>query len=194
MQLIAKIIERLALAILLVGGLGLLMSMFLGVGDVIGTQFLASPLPGAKELTESTMVLIVFGALTYAQIQRSHIRVELLYTRMGPRGRAAMDVIADLAALLFFSLLLWQAINEAIFSVQLNEATVGLIRFPLYPARIILAAGTALLIVRLLIDLIQDLQRVRTGEELEAPVDDPAAMTLEGLSTGSETNGGTAKD
>ncbi|MEM9357357.1 MAG: TRAP transporter small permease [Pseudomonadota bacterium] len=194
MHLIAKIIERLALVILLIGGLGLLMSMFLGVGDVIGTQFLASPLPGAKELTESTMVLIVFGALTYAQIQRSHIRVELLYTRMGPRGRAVMDVIADIAALLFFSLMLWQAINEALFSIQLKEATVGLIRFPLYPARIILAAGTALLIVRLLIDLLQDLQRVRTGEELESPADDPAAMTLEGLSTEPESNGGTAKE
>ena len=53
------------------------------------------------EMTESTMVLIVFGALTYAQIQRSHIRVELLYTRMGPRVQAAMDVATDLAALSF---------------------------------------------------------------------------------------------
>ena len=149
------------------------MSMFLGVGDVIGTQFLGAPLPGAKELTESTMVLIVFGALAYAQIQRSHIRVELLYTRMGPRTQAAMDVVADLAALLFFSLLLWQAINEVQLSIQFGEATVGLIRFPLYPARIILAAGTALLIVRLLIDLAQDLDRVRTGAPPPSPHDMP---------------------
>ena len=163
MKLFATLLERLALLILLIGGLGLLMSMFLGVGDVIGTQMLETPLPGARELTESTMVLIVFGALTYAQIQRSHIRVELLYTRLGPRAQAVMDVCADLAALAFFSLLLWQAINEAIVSVGLNEATVGLIRFPLYPARIVLAAGTALLILRLLIDLIEDADRIRTG-------------------------------
>ena len=194
MQQVAKVIERLALAILLIGGLGLLMSMFLGVGDVVGTQFLKSPLPGAKELTESTMVLIVFGALTYAQIQRSHIRVELLYTRMGTRGRAMMDVIADLAAMLFFSLLLWQAINEAIFSIQLKEATVGLIRFPLYPARIILAAGTALLILRLLIDLIQDLQRARTGEETSTPIEGSNNMAIEGLSSGSDQSDTAAKE
>lgn len=194
MKPIARVLERLALAILLIGGLGLLMSMFLGVGDVIGTQFLKSPLPGAKELTESTMVLIVFGALTYAQIQRSHIRVELLYTRMGPRTRAVMDVIADLAAILFFSLLLWQAINEAMFSIQLKEATVGLIRFPLYPARIILAAGTALLIVRLLIDLYEDLQRVRTGDELSPPPTDPSHTTLKGLSTEADQTNTVAKE
>ncbi len=170
------------------------MSMFLGVGDVIGTQFLKSPLPGAKELTESTMVLIVFGALTYAQIQRSHIRVELLYTRMGPRTRAVMDVIADLAAILFFSLLLWQAINEAMFSIQLKEATVGLIRFPLYPARIILAAGTALLILRLLIDLYEDLKRVRTGDELAPPPTDPSHTTLKGLSTEADQTNTVAKE
>ncbi|MGI9424609.1 MAG: TRAP transporter small permease subunit [Hyphomicrobiaceae bacterium] len=168
MKILSAILERLALVTLLVGGFGLIMSMFLGVGDVVGTQVLLTPLPGARELTESTMVLIVFGALTYAQIQRSHIRVELLHSRMGPRTQAAMDVAADLAALLFFSLLLWQAIHEALLSIQLGEATVGLIRFPLYPARIILAAGTALLILRLLIDVIEDIARIRTGEQAAA--------------------------
>lgn len=192
MKLFATLLERLALLILLIGGLGLLMSMFLGVGDVIGTQMLKTPLPGARELTESTMVLIVFGALTYAQIQRSHIRVELLYTRLGPRAQAVMDVCADLAALAFFSLLLWQAINEAIVSVGLNEATVGLIRFPLYPARIVLAAGTALLILRLLIDLIEDADRIRTGVPLKTvqvtiPVTPLATTTGDG-DKASETN------
>ena len=118
------LLERLALAILLIGGVGLMASMFLGVGDVVGTQILEQPLPGARELTESTMVLIVFGALTYAQIQRSHIRVELLYTRMGPRVQAMMDVATDLAAILFFGLLFWQAVNEVQISIEIGESTV----------------------------------------------------------------------
>jgi TRAP-type C4-dicarboxylate transport system permease small subunit len=160
------LLERLALAILLIGGVGLLMSMFLGVGDVVGTQVLKTPLPGARELTESTMVLIVFGALTYAQIQRSHIRVELLYTRMRPRVQALMDVVTDLAAIVFFGLLFWQAINEVKISWEIGESTVGLIRFPLYPARIILAVGTGLLIIRLTLDLMIDIRRVSTGEPL----------------------------
>lgn len=166
MQKFNHLLERFALVILLIGGTGLMMSMFLGVGDVVGTQFLKQPLPGARELTESTMVLIVFGALTYAQIQRSHIRVELLYTRMGPRVQAAMDVVTDIAAIVFFGLLFWQAINEVQISWEIDEATVGLIRFPLYPARIILAAGAGLLILRLIIDMFSDLRRVATGERL----------------------------
>ena len=164
MKTFNHLLERFALLILLIGGTGLLMSMFLGVGDVVGTQVLQQPLPGARELTESTMVLIVFGALTYAQIQRSHIRVELLYARMGPRVQAAMDVVTNLAAIVFFGLLFWQAVNEVIISWEIDESTVGLIRFPLYPARIILAVGTGLLIVRLILDTFVDLRRISTGE------------------------------
>ena len=190
MKILSNVLERLALAILLVGGVGLLMSMFLGVGDVVGTQFLQSPLPGARELTESTMVLIVFGALAYAQIERSHIRVELVYSRMGPRTQAFMDVVSDVAAILFFSLLLWQAINEAILSVQLGEATVGLIRFPLYPARIILVVGTGLLILRLLIDVCVDIDRVRTGAPLVVEHRVLSEIPISGLSTRNDQSNG----
>ncbi|GHD62268.1 hypothetical protein GCM10017083_50860 [Thalassobaculum fulvum] len=179
MQLISKILERLALAVLLVGGIGMLISMFLGTADVIGTQVLSQPVPGAREITESTMVLIVFGALTYGQIRRSHIRVELLYTRLPPRGRAALDILADLCGLLFFGLLLWQAINEAEFSMQIGEATDGLIRFPLYPARIILATGTALLLVRLVLDVVVDLGHLIAGTEIEQRIDPAYADLIE---------------
>lgn len=167
MKILSNLLERVALAVLLVGGLGMLISMFLGVADVIGTQILDSPVPGAKEITESTMTLIVFGALTYAQIRRSHIRVELLYTHTGPRMQAVLDVVADLAGLVFFGLLFWQAYQEAEYRYLINERTDGLIRFPLYPARIVLAAGTGLMILRLALDAVIDLRRVVTGEPPE---------------------------
>lgn len=170
--LIARVVERLAFAVLLVGGLGMLMSMFLGVADVVGTQILRVPVPGPRELTESTMVVIVFGALTYAQIRRAHIRVELIYLRTPPRVQAASDVLAGTCGLVFFGLLLWQSWNEALYSWQIDEATVGLIRFPLWPARFVLAAGTGLLVVRLALDVIQDVPRIATGAPHE--ISDPS--------------------
>jgi TRAP-type C4-dicarboxylate transport system permease small subunit len=172
-KLISRIVERLALIVLLIGGLGMLMSMFLGVADIVGTQVLLIPVPGPRELTESTMVLIVFGALAYAQIRRAHIRVELVYFRMPPRVRAVMDVITDVAAIVFFGLILSQAISEAMYSLQIGEATVGLIRFPLWPARFTLAAGCALVMVQLALHLIEDLIRIKTGAGLE---NDPAGI------------------
>lgn len=163
MTSLARLLEPVALAILLVGGLGLIASTFLGTADVVGTQILGTPVPGATELTESTMVLIVFGALAYTQIRRSHIRVELLYVRVGARGQAVMDILANAMGLLFFSLLLWQAVNEARFSIEIDESTFGLVRMPLWPARIVLAAGTGLLILQLLLDMVVDIGRLARG-------------------------------
>ena len=157
MNVLGRILERLALIVLLIGGAGMLMAVFLGTGDVFGTQGFGQPIAGTRELTESTMVLIVFGALAYAQIRRSHIRVELLYTRLSARGRAAMDIVADIAALVFFGLMCWQAVGEAQYSYQLGEVTDGRIEVPLIPARFILVAGTAIMIVRLVFDLIADI-------------------------------------
>ena len=117
-----------SLFVLLVGGIGTIIAMLMGVMEIVGNQIIGIAVPGARELTESVMVLIVFGALAYAQLRRRHIRVELVYVRMGPETRAAMDVIADLAALLFFGLLLWQAYREVEFSLMFGEATDGLIR------------------------------------------------------------------
>ena len=167
-KLLSRIVERLALIVLLVGGLGMLFSMFLGVADIVGTQVLLIPVPGPRELTESTMVLIVFGALAYAQIRRAHIRVELLYLKMPPRGRAVMDVITDLAAIAFFGLILSEAISEAQYSYQIKEATTGLIRFPLWPARFTLVTGCSLMILQLCLHLIEDLIRIRTGDDIES--------------------------
>jgi TRAP-type C4-dicarboxylate transport system permease small subunit len=151
--------EQLALLVLLVGGFGTLVAMFLGTADVIGTQVFLTPVPGAREITESTIVLIVFGGLAYAQMRNNHIRVEIFYDYAGPRTRSAMDCIAYLMALIFFSLLIWQATNELLFSWEIGEATLGIVRIPLWPTRLILALGTALLLIQLVIDLIAALQR-----------------------------------
>ena len=66
-------------------------------------------------------------------------------------------------ALLFFGLLFWQASFEAMFSWGIDESTFGLIRLPLWPARFILAGGTALLIIQLFYDLVIDVRKVLSG-------------------------------
>ena len=162
-------LQRLALGLLLMGATGTIVSMFLGVADVIGTEFFDRPVPGALEITESTMVLIVFGALAYAQMQRAHIRVELLYGHVGPRARSFMDAVTHAVALAYFALLAWQGVGEARYSWEIREATMGTIRFPLYYARWLLVLGSVLLVVQLARDVISDLRRMWRGEPPPPP-------------------------
>jgi TRAP-type C4-dicarboxylate transport system permease small subunit len=161
---LSALLQHLALGLLLLGSVGMVVSMLLGTADVVGTDFFGKPVPGALEVTESTMVLIVFGALAYAQIRRAHIRVELLYAAVGNRAKGCMDAVAHATALVFFALLAWQGFGEASYSWEISEATLGTIRFPLYPARSLLVVGTALLLVQLVLDVIADLGRTWRGE------------------------------
>lgn len=173
MELLDKVVERIATVVLVVGGIGMLIVMFMGAGDVVGTQFIGWPLPGAKESTESTMVLIVFGSLAYAQIRRQHIRVELVYTRQSPRVKAALDAVSNLLAMVFFGILCWQTFGEAVASWSVWEADVGLIRFPLYPAKSIVVLGSAVMVVQLGLHLFHSVQRLRGGEVPETPEEVP---------------------
>ncbi len=153
MTLARNVVRKLAFLAVVFGGIGLLIAMFLGVADVIGTQF-NHPVPGALEVTQSTIVLIVFGGLTFAQIRHSHIRVELFYLRAGPKLQSSMDIVTLTMAIIFFALLAWQGYLEAEYSWEIGEATSGLVQFPLYPARYVLTFGACLFLVQLALDLI----------------------------------------
>jgi len=174
MQWLSEKLQRLAVGMILLGSLGMMISMLICVADVTGTNFLEWPVPGTLEITESTMVLIVFGALAFTQEKRGHIRVEILHGYMSPRIQSLMDAITHALAFVFFVLLGWQSIGELSYSWEMREATMGAIRFPLYPARFLLTAGTALVIARLALDVISDFGRMWRGEgppQAHAPAD-----------------------
>ena len=164
MQTFSAWLGRLALWLLLLGTVGMIAAMLVGVADVVGTEFLGRPLLGTLEFTESTMVLVVFGALAYAQERRAHIRVELLYSFVGPRGKSFMEAVTHIVAFIFFALVAWQGYVELLYSWEIKESTMGSVRFPLYPARVLLLVGVALLLLRLAIDIAQDIGRLRRGE------------------------------
>jgi len=174
MQWLGMKVQRLAVGMILLGSVGMMVSMLICVADVTGTNFLQWPVPGTLEITESTMVLIVFGALAFTQAKRGHIRVEILHGYMSPRIQSLMDAITHALAFVFFVLLGWQSIGELSYSWEMREATMGAIRFPLYPARFLLTAGTALVIAQLALDVISDFGRMRRGEgppQAHAPAD-----------------------
>ena len=153
MRRCAEILRRLAVGLVLLGSIGMMLSMLICFADVVGTNFFDWPVPGTLEITESTMVLIVFGALAYTQEKRGHIRVEILHGFMSARGKSLADLFTHFLALVFFVLLAWYSFGELSYSWEIGEATMGTIRFPLYPARTLLA-----------LDVIADFGRARRGE------------------------------
>ena len=130
-------IERTAAFCAAISVLGM---MLVGAVDVIGTA--------AYELTEALMVASIFLALALSQREGKQIRVELLTERMGPRGRAILDMLAEFLSCVVYAVIAWYGCKEAATSWQISELTAGLVRFPLWPSKLALGLGAALMAVQ----------------------------------------------
>jgi TRAP-type C4-dicarboxylate transport system permease small subunit len=122
--------------------------MLVGALDVIGTAGFNRPVPGAYELTEVLMVASVFLALALSQREGRQIRVTLLAERLPPRGRAVLDVFAELFSVLVYAVIAWYGWGMAAESWHAGELSSGLLRFPLWPSKLALGLGASLMTIQ----------------------------------------------
>lgn len=130
-----------------IAGLGVLLMMLIGGIDVITTKALSWPIPGAYEITETLMVATVFLALALSQREKRQIRVELITEKLGRGKRLFFDAIAEVFSLAMYGLIAWFGIQAAWESVQIGEFSSGIVKLPIWPAKIALAVGAALMCI-----------------------------------------------
>ncbi|QSB16615.1 TRAP transporter small permease [Natronosporangium hydrolyticum] len=112
------------------------------VVDIVGRTFFNAPMRGTVELTELAVVILVYLGLSYAESRDSHIAVDLLYQRLGVRGRLLLRVFAGAVSLLVISVLTWRLF---VYAGQLDTGgyTTGILRLPLYPVALLAVLGAA---------------------------------------------------
>ncbi len=151
--------DRINIGVAASAAVAVLLCMVLGTADVLAARLLNRPLAGTIEATAMLVVLMVFGPLALIQREKSHIRVELVYELLGDRGRAILDVVASALGIVFFVLIGWYGWQNALSSVAIAEAAAGLVRFPIYPAKLILALAVSVLVLQLIRDLWESLRK-----------------------------------
>lgn len=157
----ARLVERVgsALAVLSAVLIGVL-----AVGttvNVLSRALLGEPIPGVIDLGSLLAVVAVFAALAEAERSESHVRVQLVTSRI-PRRAArytralAMSICAATAALMAHATWL-----RAFESLAVGETQVSALRWPVWPVRLMIAAGLTLLVLMLAIKAI----RYATGRQ-----------------------------
>lgn len=137
-----------------IAGLGILAMMLVGATDVLGLFLFNRPLPGAFEFTEALMVGSVFFAIAGAQANRSHVRVQVFVHLMPAWLGATLDRVGDFLTFCLFGLIAWIGWRMAAESIAVGEYSSGLIRFPVWPAKISLALGASLMTIQALFDTV----------------------------------------
>ena len=136
-------------------GSALVLLALIGTADVIGSQFLGTPVPGTLEIGASLMVAGIALGLPMAQHARNHVRVEIFVDRFPPRVRAALDVVAQLSLALMLAGIAWMGWRMFLTSLATNEFSQGLIEIAMWPARLALALGATLAVVQTIVLIVR---------------------------------------
>lgn len=137
-----------------VGVVFLAVMMFLTTADVCLRYFFNRPLLGAFELTEFMMAILVSLGIGYTALEKGHVSVELVVNLLPRKTRAILNSIINLISLCFFSLLTWQSVLQAQTQAASGQ-TSSLLYIPVFPFIWVLAIGSGLLSLILLLNFFE---------------------------------------
>ncbi|MEY8828891.1 TRAP transporter small permease [Sedimentitalea sp. XS_ASV28] len=158
----------------LCGAVAVLFLAFLMFGitvDVFARVVGGRSISGIFEMSELSLVMIVFMGAMWAQRDRAHIRVNILSQRMkGPSHRLVMG-LAWLCGALALAMIAWPATQEAIYSVSILEFRWGYTQVPIWWTKVGVALGLWLAAVQMCFSALD----VFVNDEIEQPAGDAQA-------------------
>lgn len=129
--------------------------MLLTVVDVFLRYFFNAPIIGATEISRLLMIIIVFPALGWAAIDRVHIRVDLVVSRIPPRMQAIFGSITFLFALVTYCIITWQSFLEA---AVVNRQT-SLLHLSFTPFYWVMSVGLAIFCLAIAALVVEDIAK-----------------------------------
>jgi TRAP-type C4-dicarboxylate transport system permease small subunit len=100
------------------------------------------------------MVVITVLAMSSLQARRRNIAVDLVSRRLPEAGQRWILLLSNLIGLVLFGLIAWQGWLVAWESVQVREYAQGAVQIPVFPSKILFAAGMSLLVLQLAKDVL----------------------------------------
>jgi TRAP-type C4-dicarboxylate transport system permease small subunit len=142
-----------------IGGIALLSLTGIACANML-MRPLGIPITGAYELVGFFGALVVALPLGYAQINRSHISVDILATRYSTRTKKIMNAISSFLCMIFFILVAWETADYATAIWKRGETSETL-RIIYHPFVYLVALCCLLLSFVLLVDFLKSLIPVK---------------------------------
>lgn len=158
-NIMSRIAEPVAKGISWIGVATLFAMMLLTSTDVTLRYVFNKPIAGSMELTEVFMAVVVGLGLSYCALQKGHVRVDIVTSRLSSRGQIVTDSIAHLVFLAFFILVTWRTLLRAL-TMMTQHLMTQVLFIPVPPFALMVTVGCAVLCLVLLRDFIDDLYRM----------------------------------
>lgn len=175
-----RIVHQLTQVLAFIAVLCIVAMLLAIVADVTRRTLAGESVPGVVELGEVAMVLIVFLGLGFAERRGAHVSMTLVVRKLRPRTAAIVNGLGLLLVVVVVGWMVWVTADRALDSFADKEFRFGLVRVPVWPARIAIAVGLALYFLELVFRLFDDIRAARgqAAATIESDETDPTAHLL----------------
>ena len=144
-----------------------LLMFVLVIMEVFLRYLFNSPTVWTNELTQ-----LIFGAYIilsggYILKMGGHVNVDILFSHLSPRGQAILNVITFPVFLAFGGMMLIYGWSLAYESLTILEHSESAWNPPIYPVKLMIPLGAALLILQGFVDLKRNISTLITGAPAE---------------------------
>lgn len=126
------------------------------IAEVIFRYFAGAPKVWTSELTQLLFGVYVVLSGGYIMAHGGHVNVDILYSRLSPRARAVIDTFTSLLFLAFVGALLYFGSALAWESLSFWEHSQSAWNPPIWPVKLAIPIGAALLLAQGLVKLLRD--------------------------------------
>ncbi len=142
-------------------GLGALTALLRYVGRPLGLSLTSNAFLEGQWYLFSAVFLL---AAAWALRENDHVRVDVLYGRLGPRGQAWIDLLGTILFLIpFCGLMLWATWPSVAESWAVREVSPDPGGLPRYPIKALVPVAFVLLLLQGIAEAIKATDRLRGG-------------------------------
>lgn len=135
----------------------LLLIFVLLIAELFFRYFAGAPMVWTSELTQLIFGVYIVLSGGYIMAHGGHVNVDLLYARLPLRVRAVIDILTSVLFFLFVGALLYFGSSMAWESMSFWERSQSAWDPPIWPAKLAIPVGAALLLAQGIVKLLQDI-------------------------------------
>lgn len=119
--------------------------------DIFLRYLFKLPVPGSLEIAELTLPLVIFLAVAYTAVEKRHVGIDIIYTKLPERLRAVLDAFTTLLSIFVIAIMTWQLLLRAILAYSSGERG-DVIGLPYWPSMAVMAVGCGVMVLVLFTD------------------------------------------
>ena len=138
--------------IALLGGITILLLVFLAVINVLGRWLFSLPVSGYIDWVEQSMAVFAFFGIAYCQRLGGHIRMDIVVSHIKGRMLWFSEFLSILIMFIITSVLIYGSFLHFLRAYNYGDSSMD-ISLPIWPAKLVVPFALTVLAIRLLLQL-----------------------------------------